>query len=138
MIRPGISLSHRRVGLWGGIVGIGWAVGYPILLNSQGGIDSVPRTVFAAAFIVLMAGLSLLSALAPVPGSRFPQMLLLSAGTGNLGMGVLSLLSIGLPLVIVGGLQFAAATAGGVRPLPKVLLPALTLILLLVGLVLTG
>lgn len=136
------------VGVLGGVVGglslLSFAGIFAVaLIAILGGIAVRPRpfgaagVVFFAAFIGVMAALSLAGAAIGKQDERFAQALLYGATAGYLLAGVVGLASIGLPLVLAGLLALVAA---GPRRLPVVVVAtvaAVPLSAFLIGLALT-
>ena len=82
-------------------------IGIVIRQNSQGPHDPLGSTViFVATFIAVLAVTAALAALRPA-ATRRPALLGLSA-IGLLAIGVVAIFSVGLPLIVAGGLAFVA------------------------------
>ena len=118
--------------------GLGAAVdvAYVLLVRSQG-TEIASRVVFFAAFIGVMAALSLAGAAIGKQDERFAQALLYGATAGYLLAGVPGLASIGLPLILAGLLALVAA---GPRRLPVWVVAtvvAVPMSLFIIGLALT-
>src|SRR6202521_2995060 len=119
------------------ILVLGSDVGYVLLMRGQGAGDPNAYTVpFLAGYLVLMAALLMVSLLRlPRPGWRMP--LRGAAAGGLLVLGVLALMSVGLPLLIAGGLA-TVATARTLRvPQTKATLSALASAMVAVAVLLT-
>ena len=125
-----------KAALAAAVLGAAVDVGYVLVVRSQG-TEIASRVVFFAAFIGVMAALSLAGAAAGGLNERFSQASLYGATAGYLLAGVVGLASIGLPLVLAGLLALVAA---GPRRLPVVVVATVAAVLLsafLLGLALT-
>ncbi len=126
-----------KAALAAAVLGAAVDVGYVLVVRSQG-TEIASRVVFFAAFIGVMAALSLAGAAAGGLNERFfAQASLYGATAGYLLAGVVGLASIGLPLVLAGLLALVAA---GPRRLPVVVVAtvaAVPLSAFLIGLALT-
>jgi hypothetical protein len=131
---------HRTITFGFVAAGLGMVtiVVYLLLINSQTDGTEERRVEFVASFVGLMAVLSLAGALGAALNSGVSRAILLAAATGNMGMGVLGLFSIGAPLLVAGGLLFAAEPFSGDHPWLNLLAPALVLIVLAFGIALTS
>jgi hypothetical protein len=111
------------------VVVLGTDVAYLLVIRAQniqtaqeGGAPDAYTVPFVAAYLVIIATLLAASLMRPLsPGLRFP--LRAAAAAGLLVLGVLSLFSIGLPLVVAG----AMATGATVRTLRGPLLTSSSL-----------
>src|ERR1700694_2206572 len=120
------------------ILVLGSDVGYVLLMRGQGAGDPNAYTVpFLAGYLVLMAALLMVSLLRlPRPGWRMP--LRGAAAGGLLVLGVLALMSVGLPLLIAGGLATAATVRTLRVPQTKATLSAVASAVVAVAVLLTG
>jgi hypothetical protein len=115
------------------ILTIAVAIAYvPLAARNPSGRATV---FFVAAFLVLMAALLLRSMAPRVPGS-VRMSFRAGAGGGLLVLGVLALMSIGLPLILAGLAAFLAAGVTGVeRPLKSALFSGVAALLAVVVLI---
>jgi hypothetical protein len=115
------------------ILTIAVAIAYvPLAARNPSGRATV---FFVAAFLVLMAALLLRSMAPRVPGS-VRMSFRAGAGGGLLVLGVLALMSIGLPLILAGLAAFVAAGVTGVeRPLKSALFSGVAALLAVVVLI---
>jgi hypothetical protein len=100
-------MSRRRAVAAAGI-GVGVDIGYLLTISGLGG-DAVPRVVFLASFIAVMAAMPVGAAATAGRDEVMAQALLIASGTGLLEAGALALPSIGILLVLAGLLAFVSA-----------------------------
>src|ERR1700682_495953 len=99
-----------RLTIWAAaILVLGTAVAFVLLYRSQGDVPAETYVVpFVAGYLVVMAAL-LIASLMGVPSPAWRMPLRAAAGGGLLVLGVLALMSVGLPLIIAGALAINAA-----------------------------
>ena len=109
MIEERSSGTRRQpiVGLLGAAMDLAILSLYLVFVHSQEG-DNGNTIAIAASFIGLLAVLSICAAIASARGKP-SRLLFLIAGALNVGIGVLSLPSIGFLFIVAGGLLLSAA-----------------------------
>lgn len=128
--------EHSRQAIVAAAFGGAVDVGYLLLVRGQGS-DFAPRVVFYAAFVAVMAALSLAGGLVGGSNETRAQALLWSATTGYLLAGGLGLASIGLPLVLAGLFALVAARQRRLSAALVATVAALTASVFFVGIALT-
>jgi len=97
-------------------IGIGWVIGYLLIIRGQGTEQASAVVVFYATFICSMAALAFGAAVIHGRNPRLAQAFLYAASGGFFPAGVLGLASVGLPLIVAALLSL---TAVGSHLLPR-------------------
>jgi|SRR5215469_17654773 len=75
---------------------------YLLLITSQSGPQDVPRVAFTASYLVLLALLAIGGAVIAGHSRTVATSLLVASGVGNIALGAVGILSVGIPLLIAG------------------------------------
>jgi hypothetical protein len=136
--RPVDSRSVRLMTWAAVILVVGADIAYVLLTRAQGGGPAESFTVaFIAGYVAVMAALMIVSlSRLPRPGWRMP--LRGAAAGGLLVLGVLALMSVGLPLLIAGALATVATVRTLRVPQTRATLSAVASAVVAVAVLLTG
>jgi hypothetical protein len=136
--RP-VDTRSVQLMIWAAVIlVVGTDAAYILLIRAQGAGPAEPLTVpFIAGYLAVVAALLMVSLLRlSRPGWRMP--LRGAAAGGLLVLGVLALMSVGLPLLIAGGLAAAATARTMSAPQTRATLSAVASAVIAVAVLLTG